>query len=372
MESLAIFRKVAADPVAYAKDWKQRTGGQVVGTFCSYAPEEIILASGALGYRVFGTDLAISRADAHMQAYSCSLVRGALEEVLAGRLDYLDGVVFPHTCDSIQRLSDIWRMNVKNGFHLDVIGPVKLDTDSARDYMVAVLRKFRQELEARLEKQISADDIAAAVATGNRVRAAMRSIYAARIATPGILKGADLHAMVKAGMVMDRREFCDLAEDQVKQVLAEGGNTGFSGKRIVLSGGLCNMPDVYGTIEKAGGAVVADDLCTGSRFFEADVEPQADGVAAIADRYVGRNVCPAKHAGIRNRGESLVKIVRESGADGVIFIYLKFCDPHSFDYPYLKQMLVDEGIPCLLYEMEEQDAAGGQFQTRCEAFMEML
>ena len=372
MENMAIFKEVAADPAAYARDWKRRTGGREVGTFCSYAPDEIILASGALGYRVFGTDLAISKADAHMQAYSCSLVRGALEEVLAGRLDFLDGVVFPHTCDSIQRLSDIWRMNVKNGFHLDVIGPVKLDTDSARDYMVAVMRKFREELEARLEKKISADDIAAAVETGNRIRAAMRRIYAARMATPGIVKGADLHAMVKAGMVMDRREFCDLAEGLVRQLPTDGDRAVFSGKRIVLSGGLCNLPDVYGAIENAGGAVVADDLCTGSRFFEADIEPQADGVAAIADRYIGRNVCPAKHAGIRNRGESLVKVARESGADGVIFIYLKFCDPHGFDYPYLKQMLADEKIPCLLYEMEEQDAAGGQFRTRCEAFMEML
>ena len=132
------------------------------------------------------------------------------------------------------------------------------------------------------------------------------------------------------------------------------------------------MPDVYGAIEEAGGAVVADDLCTGSRFFEGTVEPGGDVIAAIADRYAGRNVCPAKHAGITNRGEMLLRTVKESGADGVIFIYLKFCDPHGFDYPYLKQMLADEKIPCLLYEMEEQDAAGGQFQTRCEAFMEML
>lgn len=372
MESLAICKQVAADPAAYALDWKKRTGGAVVGTFCSYAPEEIILASGALGYRVFGTDLAISKADAHMQAYSCSLVRGALEEVLAGRLDFLDGVVFPHTCDSIQRLSDIWRMNVKGGFHLDVIGPVKLDTDSARDYMIAVLRKFRKELEAHLGKEISADDIASAIEIGNRIRTTMRGIYAARRLRPDLIKGADLHAVVKAGMAMDRSEFCRLAEDLANQVSPGGGKADFSGKRIVLSGGLCNMPDVYGTIENSGGVVVADDLCTGSRFYEADVASKADGVAAIAERYIGRNVCPAKHAGIRNRGESLVKLARDSGADGVIFMYLKFCDPHSFDYPYLKQMLADEKIPCLLYEMEEKDAGGGQFQTRCEAFMEML
>ncbi|MCP3954003.1 MAG: 2-hydroxyacyl-CoA dehydratase [Desulfobacterales bacterium] len=372
MDSLKRFKEIASKPSAYAQQWKTNRGGEVIGTFCSYAPEEIILASGCLGYRIFGTDLAISRADAHMQAYSCSLVRGALEEVLAGGLDFLDGTVFPHTCDSIQRLSDIWRMNVTDSFHLDLVMPVKLNTDSARDYMTAVLQKFKQELEAKLEKEISDTDMAAAIQTGNRIRAVMQKIYATRMEFPMILKGSDIHAMVKAGMVMDRNEFLKLAENLAAQLKQEGAGAAFAGKRIVLSGGLCNMPDIYAAIESAGGAIVADDLCTGSRFFEGIIESKPDPLEAIADRYIGRNVCPAKHAGMRNRGENLVRTVKESGADGVIFLYLKFCDPHGFDYPYLKEMLAEQKIPCLLYEMEEQDSAGGQFQTRCEAFMEML
>ena len=115
------FHVISLDPEGYARNWRKRTGGKVVGTLCSYAPEELILAAGALGFRVFGSSAAISRADAHLQAYSCSLVRGALEDALAGRLDFIDGMVFPHTCDSIQRLSDIWRMNAGTGFHLDVV-----------------------------------------------------------------------------------------------------------------------------------------------------------------------------------------------------------------------------------------------------------
>jgi len=372
MDSLNRFKAVAADPAGYAQQWKKEKGGKVVGTFCSYAPEEVILASGALGYRIFGTDLNISRADAHMQAYSCSLVRGALEEVLAGQLDFLDGVVFPHTCDSIQRLSDIWRMNIKNGFHLDLVGPVKLNTDSAREYMTAVMDKFRQELETSLGHKISAADIESAVAVGNRIRNSMQRVYAARMEKPGILKGADLHAMVKAAMVMDRTEFAVLAEDVARHLEEMQIEDAFTGKRLVLSGGLCNMPDVYGTLEDSGGAIVADDLCTGHRFFEGNIEQEADMMAAIANRYVNRNVCPAKHAGIKNRGENLVRTAKACEADGVIFIYLKFCDPHGFDYPYLKQMLADENIPCLLYEMEERDTAEGQFRTRCEAFLEMI
>jgi len=372
MDSLTRLKAVAVDPAGYAQQWKEDKGGRVVGTFCSYAPEELILASGALGYRIFGTDLNISRADAHMQAYCCSLVRGALEEVLAGRLAFLDGVVFPHTCDSIQRLSDIWRMNVKDGFHLDLVGPVKLNTDSAREYMTAALSKFRLELEARLETQINDADIEAAVDVGNRIRSAMQHLYAMRMKTPGSLKGSDMHALAKAAMVMDRSEYMDLIEDLAAHLEQNGVAADDIGKRVVLSGGLCNMPDVYGAIENAGGTIVADDLCTGSRFFEGTIEKRPSTLAAIADRYAQRNVCPAKHAGIKSRGEHLVRTVKESAADGVIFLYLKFCDPHGFDYPYLKQMLADEKIPCLLYEMEERDTAEGQFQTRCEAFIEML
>ena len=366
------FNEVAADPGAYARSWKAVQGRRIVGSLCSYAPEEIILASGALGYRIFGTETNMTRADAHMQAYSCRLVRGALEEALTGRLDFLDGVVFPHTCDSIQRLSDIWRMNVTRGFHTDLVLPVKLNTDSARDYMTAVLKKFRRDLEAGLGKKISTADIESAVDTCNRIRRVMQKVYAFRSKFPGMITGSDIHAMVKAAMVMDRYEFLELAGNVVPALEKEAGQGAFTGKRIVLSGGLCNMPDVYRVIEGAGCAIVADDLCTGSRFFEGTIEKREDIIAAISDRYAGRNVCPAKHAGIKSRGEHLVKTVGESGADGVIFLYLKFCDPHGFDYPYLKQMLADQKIPCLLYEMEEQVSAGGQFQTRCEAFMEML
>ena len=72
------------------------------------------------------------------------------------------------------------------------------------------------------------------------------------------------------------------------------------------------------------------------------------------------------------RGEYLVRQVKKSQADGVIFLYLKFCDPHAFDYPYIKSMLDEEGIPNLLLELEDSSPSEGQFRTRCEAFVEML
>ena len=65
-------------------------------------------------------------------------------------------------------------------------------------------------------------------------------------------------------------------------------------------------------------------------------------------------------------------MVRESKADGVVFLLLKFCDPHAFDYPYIKEMLDKENIPCMLLDMEEQLPSEGQLQTRFETFVQIL
>jgi benzoyl-CoA reductase/2-hydroxyglutaryl-CoA dehydratase subunit BcrC/BadD/HgdB len=108
------------------------------------------------------------------------------------------------------------------------------------------------------------------------------------------------------------------------------------------------------------------------RAFDGLVETNGEPMAAITERYLQRAVCPAKHAGINRRANDLVRLVAESRAQGVIFLFLKFCDPHAFDYPYLRARLDEAGIPSLLVELEEHTAADGQLRTRIEAFMEML
>ncbi len=371
MEPLALFSEIVRNPGTYAAEWKQRTGGKIVGHFCSYTPEEIITAAGALPFRIFGKSTSISKADAHLQAYSCSLVRGGLEDALAGRLDFLDGTVFPHTCDSIQRLSDIWRLNIKDKFHLDVVLPVKLNTESARSYMIDVLDKFKTELQSALSTQISDEQLKSTVRTYNRIRSGLARLYALRRSNPLAVGSSDVHTIFKASMIMDRNDFRIALEDFL-DALETGESLPDDRKRLVLTGGLCNMPDIYQVIEASGGLVVWDDFCTGARYFEGVIDDRGDILESIADRYLTRVVCPAKHSGIHNRGDYLLKQVKEQAAQGVIFVFLKFCDPHAFDYPYMKTMLENEGIPHLMLEIEDQVASEGQLRTRCEAFIEML
>ncbi|MDM8539030.1 2-hydroxyacyl-CoA dehydratase family protein, partial [Desulfobacterales bacterium HSG17] len=344
----------------------------IIGHLCSYTPEEIIHAAGFHPIRLFSSKSDIVLAENHLQAYCCSLVRGVLEDSLSGRLDFLDGTVFPHTCDSIQRLSDIWRMNKKYNFFADVVLPVKLNTKSSRTYMVDVLTKFKKEIETAAGKKITDEDLHASITTFNVIRKNLSEIYELQSKKPGIIKGSDLYALVKGSMILDRDEVASLLpviSAKLKKMKAPEKQ----GKRIIISGSICDSPDIYTAIEEAGGVVVGDDLCTGQRWFEGEIDAKDENpVNAIADRLMTRITCPAKHAGHVARGEHIVSLAKKKKADGVIFMLLKFCDPHAFDYPYLKEFLEKQNIKTILIEIDDQQQNAGQLSTRFETFMHMI
>ncbi len=371
MKELNDFNRASENPHRYAKDLKAN-GRKILGYFCSYTPEEIIHAGGIHPLRLFGTKGDTSLADRHLQAYCCSLARGALTDVLGGTLDYLDGAVFPHTCDTIQRLSDIWRLNTHFQFFADVVLPVKLNTESALTYLEDVLRKFRKDLEKGFGIQITDANLKESIRTYNTVRTLLKKISEIRSKDPGMLSARDLNALVRGSMILDRDQLVEKLAQVVRKLEGQRSIGSNTKKRIMLAGGLCDNPDLYVLLEKAGAEVVWEDLCTGSRYFEGTISEDGDPIASIARRYFERVICPAKHTTITARGENLVKLVREHGVQGVVFLLLKFCDPHSFDYPYLKEFLDRENIPSMLLEIENQLPPEGQLLTRFETFVQML
>ena len=370
MKEIMIFHEAIKDVPAIASKIKAKPK-KIIGYLCSYAPEELIYAAGFHPMRLFSSKSDIVLAENHLQAYCCSLVRGVLEDSLSGRLDFLDGTVFPHTCDSIQRLSDIWRMNGRYEFFADVILPAKLNTQSARIYMVDVLTKFKKDLETASGKEITNADLHESIKKFNLIKKNLSKIYALQSLKPGIIKGDDLYAIVKGSMVMDRDEVADLLPAIVSR-LEKMDAPASNGKRIIVSGSICDSPDIYTLIEEVGGVIAGDDLCTGQRWFEGQILEDGNPIAAIAKRYMDRVICPAKHASPTARGENIVSLAGKNKADGVIFMLLKFCDPHAFDYPYLKECLDRQGIKNMLIEMDDQQQSLGQLSTRLETFIHMI
>ncbi len=370
MKEIGAFHDVLADIPSVASKINSE-GRRILGYMCSYAPEELIHAAGFHPMRLFPGDAEITLAEDHLQSYCCSVVRGVLEEHLAGRLDFLHGALFPHTCDSVQRLSDIWRMNGRYAFFADVVLPVKLGTASAASYMNDVLERFKSALEKAAGNRITDEDIGASIKIYNRIRNSLAAVYRIKSESPGALSGKDLYALVKGTMIMDRQE----AAERLERIAVRLGQTGTpqeTGRRIVVSGSVCDAPLFYNAVEQAGATVVGDDLCTGERWFQGPVQEDIDPLTAVVQRYMARAVCPAKHLSVTARGDHLVSLARDRRADGVVFLLLKFCDPHAFDYPYLKEYLENAGIKTLLIDIESQSKSPGQIATRLETFVQMI
>jgi benzoyl-CoA reductase/2-hydroxyglutaryl-CoA dehydratase subunit BcrC/BadD/HgdB len=176
---------------------------------------------------------------------------------------------------------------------------------------------------------------------------------------------------MEASMVMPKEQFNPLAAELVELLSEETPRQ--RGPRLILIGPVLDDPTVLEIIDDLGACVVSDDLCTGSRYFEQPVAEAGEGdpIEALADRYLKRWPCPAKHSLHGQRGEHLLELVEERKADGLVFTLQKFCEPQAFDYAIIKETLDVAGVPHLVLELEHTPAVG-QLRTRLEAFSEML
>jgi benzoyl-CoA reductase subunit C len=368
---LGIMKSIVEDPIGAVKRYGRQYNRPVFGYFCTYTPEEIIHAAGGIPFRIIGQKQGVVCSDAHLQSYSCSLVRTGLDMALTKKLDFLEGAVFPHTCDSIQRLSDIWRINTQYAYHADIVLPVKLQTQSARTYLIEELSEFVRKLEKYTGREITVPALQESIRLYNVMRANLTRLYEAKKENPGVVPSRALNDCVQAAMFMPVEEHNKLMGELLGDLPAGAG----SGHpvRVFIVGNLCVFDEIYDYIEEGGGTVVGDDMCTGSRYFAVNADEKSPRpIEALADRIIKRPICAAKHNPLVDRGAYLRAMMQDTGAEGVIFLMVKFCDPHLFDYPYLKESVDELKIPHLLIETEMDNPSLAQIRTRIEAFMEMI
>ena len=112
-------------------EWKSSAPGRkAIGYLPIYVPRELIHAAGMLPVGIFGGGdrLEIIRGDAYFQSYICHIPRSTIELALSGRLDVLDGMLFPSICDVIRNLSGMWTMLFPGRYVRYVDLPQNFDT----------------------------------------------------------------------------------------------------------------------------------------------------------------------------------------------------------------------------------------------------
>ncbi|MDP6510950.1 MAG: benzoyl-CoA reductase, partial [Dehalococcoidia bacterium] len=82
------FREVVENRHRYAQEWKERSGGKVLGYFCTYMPEELLHSAGVLPVRILGSHQPQDVAEKHIYTMFCPFCRDCLAQGLLGRFDY--------------------------------------------------------------------------------------------------------------------------------------------------------------------------------------------------------------------------------------------------------------------------------------------
>ena len=345
-----------------AREWKAaRPGRKVVAFMPIYVPRELIHAAGMLPLGILGAgeNLEVIHGDAYYQSYICRIPRSTLELGVSGRLDFVDGFLFPSICDVIRNLSGIWKLQFPDVYvrYFDV--PQNYADGVGGEYYVHELQELREGLERLGGAPITDDALRASIAAFNENRRAVGEVYAARAREPWLAPASEVYLVMRAGMVLPVEEHTRLLRDYHAAVRAEP-RPQRDNCRIVLNGVFCEQPplNLIKAIEMSGCYVVDDDFTLVNRWILDEVPTSGDPLEQLASAFLHRSVeTAAKYQpDAKLKGKFLIDAVKENGAEGVIFAAPSFCDPALLDRPMLERALDRVDVPHIGFKYAENSA----------------
>ena len=347
-----------------------RRKGKVIGYLCTYVPEEIIYAAGALPVRVLGQHQSLSIADPFISSMYCPFSRDCLAAGLSGRFDYLDGIVTAHSCVHIRQVFDSWQRHLTSSYSHYLYMPHNVQSRYAQACFESELKDFRDSLQVWLGEPINPKDLRRSIAVYKTNRSMLHKIYEIRKQEPPLISGVQATKIVLSSMVMDKEEHNHLLGNLLEQ-LPETNKTARTGIRLMIVGSVIDDYQFISLVESLGANVVIDEHCAGTRYFWGDVDDNEDTLSAIAKRYISKPPCPHKDLIERQRLHHILQLANEYRIEGAIIMTQKFCDMHEFDTPLIESALKEASIPVLSLE-SDVTVPLGQFRTRIEAFLEMI
>ncbi len=345
-------------------EWKRaRPGRKAIGHLPIYVPRELIHAAGMLPVGVVGGGdrIEIIRGDAYFQSYICHIPRSTIELALSGRLDPLDGMLFPSICDVIRNLSGMWRMLFPDRYVRYVDVPQNFSPAVGGAYWRRELEGLRDDLAALAGRPIEDEDLTRSIAVYNENRRLVRELYLARSRSPWLFPTSEIYLFLRAGNVLPPEEHSALLSAYLEEAPRDEERREQDRSRVVLVGMFCEQPPLglLLTLERAGCWIVDDDLLLGLRWLTGEVPLEGDPLESLAQAFLTQSVETASvYRPEGRRGGGLVESVRENEAEGVIFCAPSFCDPALLEQPMLVAALESEGIPNTQFKYSENT---GQF-----------
>ena len=255
----------------YAKAWKEKTGGKVVGYFCTYVPEEILYAANILPVRILGGHEPQDVSEAHIFGMFCPFCRDCLAQGLKGRYDYLDGIMIAQSCLHIRQAYTSWTKHIPVDFQYYLPMPNNVQSPHAVNYLTGELKAFKAAIEKWIGKEISDEDIRAGIKLMNDNRNLMHQLYEYKKKENPLISGEETMEVAISQQLVDKKEHIQ-ALTQLLETLKTGSGGKNTGTRLMLLGSENDDIPFVQMVESVDGTIVIEDHCIGTRYFWNNVE----------------------------------------------------------------------------------------------------
>ena len=353
---------------------------KVVGTFCVYVPDEIINASNGISVGLCsGSDFWIPDGEKYLPRNTCPLVKSAVGAKVSGTCPYFqscDMIVGETTCDGKKKAWEI--LDEHTNMYVMDLPQMKRKKDYK--HWKEEIFDFSTELSKLTGKELTVENLSDSIDLINKKRETLQKLYEFRKLKELPISGKDALLITQIAFYDNIERFIEkteaLIDELEKRVEEKVSVFEKDTPRILVTGTPMAVPNwkLHHLIETSGGAVVCEETCTGTRYFENLVdntgETLDEKVEALAERYMGINcACFTPNNG---RTDDIIRLHEEYSADGVIYYSLPFCNTYAIEAKQVMDALEEKGIPVIHIESGYSLEDAGQVKTRLEAFFEML
>ncbi len=358
----------------------KKSAKPVVGTFCVYIPEEIVVAAGGVCIGLCGgSPGSIPDAEKILPRNICPMVKSAYG-FKAGRIcpyfQVVDFVYGETTCDAKKKTWELLDRLVPT--HVMEIPQMKRARDRA--LWLEEVKDFKAKVEDICGSEISEDNLAGAIRLINRKRLALQRLTKLRANIPAPISGKDALLIEQIAFYDEPERFAakvnELCDELAERVEAGRGVAGPESPRIMVSGTPMALPNwkIHNLLESAGAVVVNEESCIGTRYFKDVIDENggsmAEQLANLTDRYM-RIDCSCFTPN-DERVEQVLREYRQSKAQGILHYSLQFCHTYNIEEIKIREACEREAIPYLSIETDYSAEDTGQLQTRIEAFLEQI
>ncbi len=360
------------------KEWKAAVPGRkAIGYMPVYVPRELVHAAGMLPVGILGGGdaLEVIQGDAYYQSYICRIPRSTIELALTGRLDSLDGMLFPSICDVIRNLSGMWQILFKDKYVKYIDVPQNYVDNIGGSFYVHEMQTLREDLGRLRGAPITDAELNASIAVYNDNRAAIRDLYTYRAVKPWQAPTSEVYLLLRAGMVLPPEAHTALVREYLAATdlvpRAKRDNA-----RVVINGSFCEQPPLalIKSIEMSGCYIVDDDFILVTRWLLDDVPANSDPLQELSKAFLHRSASTAAKydAKREEKGVFLMKQVKTRGAEGVIFAAPSFCDPALLERPMLQDVLGRQKIPHTAFKYAENTGQMAPIREQAGTFADSI